>query len=198
MSKITTSSVSDITKTTLIMYGRLEEKSAQMFGVGFCYKEGSTGDPNVQTDPVVGLITGDIPLCKFASTVINLKENTRYRYRAVGADFSKPTYLISPQFPGVSIVEDDRGLAEGDTNISVIYTATTKHALINNVWDIDFSAGGVITTTVPPEMGGEGTATITWNVDLNLLPTTDFSGNVTINKIPYNIFYGVTKSFRTR
>lgn len=198
MNRISTVGVSDITKSTAIIYGKIEEKTDPIFAVAFCFKEGSTGDPTIQTDQAVGLIVADLPRCKFATTLVNLTENTRYRYRSVGSDATKPTYTITPNFPGISVVSDNNGLAEGDTTVSVAYTAATKHALINNVWDIDFSAGGIITTTVPPEMGGDGTGTITWNVNLNLIPTTDFSGDVTINKIPYNIFYGITRSFRTR
>lgn len=164
----------------------------------FVYEKGAIGDPNVQTDQVLGLIATDLPKCKFATTLVNLKENTRYRYRAVGADKTKPTYTMSPEFPGISVVGDNNGLAEGDTTVSVVYNATTKHALVNNVWDIDFSQGGIITVVVPPEMGGDGTGTITWDVDLKYIRKTDFSGDIKINKIPLNIFYGQTRRFKTR
>lgn len=196
MNKISTVGTSDKTKTSIILYGRLEVKDSPIFAVGFCLKEGNTGNP-VVTDQVVGLINGDVPACKFGSTVINLKENTSYRYRAVGADMTKPTYIITPDFPGVSIVSDDRGLAEGTTSLWIDYDAITKHVMVNHVWDIDFSPGGVIKLIIPPEMGGDGTASITYNIDLALIPTENFSGQVDINKIPVNIFYGATKSFKT-
>jgi hypothetical protein len=41
MNKISTSSVSDITKSTAIIYGKLEEKTDPIFAVAFCLREGS-------------------------------------------------------------------------------------------------------------------------------------------------------------
>lgn len=198
MNKIKTIGSSYKTSTTIILEGKMVSKDGSVIGAAFCLKEGVC-EPTYK-DQIVGLIAGDVPICRFASTVLNLNPNTKYSFRAVSADLSKPSYFMNPFFSGVSIVSDDRGLVDGDTTVFCSYNATTKHCIITNEFgsgEVDFSPGGDIIFTIPVEMGGGDGQSITFNVDLSLLPTEDISGDMTITKFPFTFFYGKTLSFKT-
>lgn len=196
MITIKTKEESGITKTTVILNGKLTSKDKPVGGVGFCMKEGTSGDPT-EKDQIVGVITGDVPVCPFASTIIGLKPNTFYRFRA-GTATEDPSYTVEPNFPGIKVVGDNQALSIGPTYNPIVYTATTKQLVIAGVWHLDFSISGTFTSLVPVEMGGDGlTVSITFEVNTAKLPLVDVSGDYAIVKSPVTYYFGETKQFKT-
>jgi hypothetical protein len=117
-----------------------------------------------------------------------------------GLDDKQPVeieYTMTPEIPGITVVDDYAGFMWFDSQVDLTYQASTKTLKNDDVgFVIDLSSGGEIKYFIPEEFGGDGEKYITLNVNLSELPITDVTENVTIIKEPvdpvgYGAMYGL-------
>jgi len=118
-----------------------------------------------------------------------------------GLDDKQPVeleYSIIPEIPGIMIVDDFDVVKWFESKMNLSYQASTKILKNDDVgFTIDLSAGGEIKYVVPDEFGGNEKKYITFNVDLNELPTNDILDEFLIIKDyndpnEYGASFGVT------
>lgn len=121
-----------------------------------------------------------------------------------GLDDKQPVeieYTMTPEIPGIVLVDDYEGIMWFDSKVDLTYQASTKTLKNDDVgFTIDLSAGGEIKYFIPEEFGGDGKRYITLNVTISELPTSDITEEITISKesidpIGYGATYGLSGKY---
>jgi len=179
---VTTQAVTDIEKTTISANGNITSTGGENATIrGFCYKEGNSGDPNIDDDNEVHE-DGSFTAGAYELSITGLTAYTSYRVRAYATNGGGTSYgatvdvrtLISATY--VEILTADRALALDNTTAftpDADYEPATKKYVDDQVggtahgdmetatYDTDIDgvvdkAEGVVTGTTLPGTASDG------------------------------------------